>query len=123
MTSSYKKLCLLRTVLPSAPAALQEVDNGGTWSCLSWQQPLDRGSGIQNYQINITFMNITLSQTVPSDRESTNSINKYNITGLLPGTTYRLSVVAFSEVEGVVGQGPAATLAVTTDITGKANSS
>ena len=111
------------TVLPGAPMGLRAVDNAGTWSCLSWQQPSDRGSGIRHYQINITVLDIVLSQTFQSKTivESSNNINKYNITGLLPGTTYQLTMVAVSEVEGVVGQGPAATLAVTTDVTGKIN--
>ena len=88
---------------PSRPHTLTLKDAGATWLCVNWRIPLTFISPITFYTINAH--NLNSSEGTPDEvyivvtNTSTNA-TFFNVTGLLPGTTYELTVVAASQARG-----------------------
>ena len=102
---------------PSVPA----VENiGATWACICWDAPVMADSLISRYQIRACSLN---SSTESNNlKVTTNTITNdtfYNVTGLVPGTTYELTVVAVSQGGNIVAESqPSGPIVNTTRVTG-----
>ena len=84
---------------PSAPA-LENV--GVTWVHISWTAPLMADSPVSHYEIIAREVDGRGVVTVTT----TTNVTFYNVTGLFPGTTYELTVVAVSEDGNVTARSP-----------------
>ena len=81
--------------------------------------PVDTNSPIAFYSINIHNLNNTDAMAGTIIVNTTTNHTSLNVTGLLPGTTYELSVVAVSQVGDIVARSEASDPIIrTTDITG-----
>ena len=63
-----------------------------TWICISWEAPLVADSQISHYVV--TANAVTEGMFITVNVTAGNDVIVYNVTGLLPGTTYELTVVA-----------------------------
>ena len=87
-------------VPPGQPTQLFVDSIGATWALISWTAP-SGDSMISRYEILAREVNGSGLVNVTTGNNST----FFNVTGLLPATTYSLSVVAVSEVDGIVARG------------------
>ena len=107
---------------PGQPRTLAVENIGATWLCICWDAPFEIESPISNYEIiaratdddNTGLVNVS----------TTDNSTFFNVTGLLPGTTYNLTVVAVSQGGSVIARGPesAPLEDVMTEVTGKCHS-
>ena len=89
------------TAPPSQPQNVTMLNVGTTWICISWEGPLvvqDELDTPISYYI-ITANTITEGAPILTANVTADVIF-YNVTGLLPGTMYKLTVVAVSTFEG-----------------------
>jgi hypothetical protein len=102
---------LVVVVSPAAAVDVSVEETGGTWILLRWFKPSNRGNPPLSRHV------VTV-QEVGGERQNVPFLTdtaEANVTGLLPGTEYTLSVVAVSEFEGVEAPSLASsTLTVTT---------
>ena len=85
---------------------------------MSWTAPLIADSSISRYEIMARSLEKSAAMVMVS---TMSSVTFFNVTGLLPGTTYELTVqvVAVSEAGDVTAKGPESELAqATTKVTG-----
>ena len=83
---------------------------------MSWTAPLIADSPISRYEITARSFENSAGVVMAS---TMSSVTFLNVTGLLPGTTYELTVVAVSEGGDVITKGPESESAqATTKVTG-----
>ena len=100
---------------PGQPGAPSLENIGATWASTSWTAPLTADSPISHYEVTAREVGgrgvVTLATSTPA--------TFFNVTGLLPGTTYELTVVAVSEGGDVIARSPeSASVVHTTTFTG-----
>ena len=95
----------MHTVHPGQPRTLSVDNVEATSFRVCWEAPFTFDSPISYYLITATNMNDTTAEVLTRNT-STNS-TFYNVTGLLPGTTYELTVVAVSQGGNVVARSQA----------------
>ena len=84
-----------------------------------WEAPFEAASPISYYLVNATNLNSTNEMDALVVTNTTNNTTFVNITGLLPGITYELTVVAVSQGGDIVGRSEASDPIIrTTDYTG-----
>ena len=64
---------------------------------ICWEAPLEFNSPISFYTVSARNLNSTDGDDGAVTRNTTNNSTFFNVTGLLPGTTYELTVVAVSQ--------------------------
>ena len=107
---------------PSQPLTLSVDTIGATYFRVSWEEPRDILSPISYYLVNINYLNSTDNLRVDDAfiRNTTTDVRIFNITDLLPGTTYGLTVVAVSQGGDVVATSePSEPVVRTTGFTGQ----
>ena len=86
---------------------------------MCWEAPVQSDSHISYYILSICNLNNTQSE---GDKVITNTISNetlYSVTGLLPGTTYELTVVAVSQEGDIIALSQASIPIIhTTGVTG-----
>ena len=88
-----------------------------------WKAPFEAASPISYYLVNTTNLNNTGGMNAFVVANTTNNTTFVNITGLLPGTTYELTVVAVSQGGDIVARSEASDPVVhTTNNTGWSHS-
>ena len=89
------------------PPSIPAVENiGATWARVCWDAPMMADSPISRYQIIAREIG---GAGIVTENTTTNA-TMFNITGLLPATTYSFTVVAISEGGDVIAisqEGPA----------------
>ena len=75
---------------------------GATWASISWTAPLTANSPISHYEVIAREMDGQGVATMTTP----NAATFLNVTGLLPGTAYELTVVAVSEGGDVIARSP-----------------
>ena len=106
---------ILSTATPSQPSALALDNIGATWARISWTAPLMADSPISRYEI--IAREVDGSGVVTGTTTTTATF--FNVTGLLPATTYMLTVVAISEGGDVIAKSPESeSTTLTTRVTG-----
>ena len=86
---------MLFTATPSEPCTLVVDQIGTILLQISWESPLIARKPITFYSITAHHPNATGDDTVI--RNTTTSATSFNVTDLLPGTSYELTVVAVSQ--------------------------
>lgn len=105
---------------PSQPLTLSVDTIGATYFRVCWEEPRDILSPISYYLINTNNLNGTGGVDDTLIRNTTIDIRVFNITGLLPGTTYELTVVAVSQGGNVAATSePSDPVVHTTGLTGQ----
>ena len=109
---------MLFTATPSEPRTLV-VDRIGIISIqISWEPPLITKTPITFYSITAHHLNATGDDNTVI-RNTTVSATSFNVTGLLPGTSYELTVVAVSQGGDVFATSqPSESVRATTGFTG-----
>ena len=103
-------------VTPDEPENLAVDTIGATCITVCWTAPLN--SFVSYYLINARNLNDTGNNFKLVANTSTN-VTFYNVTGLLPGTTYELTVVAVSQGGDVIANSRAGeSIVLTTAHTG-----
>ena len=86
------------TAPPGQPRNIAVESIGATWTQIRWNLPFVAESPISYYEItartSIAVVNVTTANSNPF----------FNVTGLLPGTTYELTVVAVSQGGDVIAR-------------------
>ena len=72
---------------------------GATWLFITWTSQVKAEYPVTSYEIKQNS-----SDTAALMLSTTNNDTFYNVTGLLPGITYELSVVAVSQVGDVIAK-------------------
>jgi hypothetical protein len=93
---------LLSPATPGAPNVPAVESIGATWARVCWDAPIIADSPISRYQIigrEVGGAGIVVENT-------TTNATFFNITGLLPATTYLFTVVAISEDGDVIATSP-----------------
>ena len=103
----YEVSIMLLLGPPSQPLTLSVDVIGATYFRVCWEEPLNILSPISYYLINVTNLNGTGGMDDTFIRNTTTDNRVFNITGLLPGTTYELAVVAVSRGGNVVAMSEA----------------
>ena len=103
------------------PPSIPVVENiGATWACVCWDAPVMADSLISHYQIRACNLNSSAESN--NLKATTNMITNdtfYNVTGLVPGTTYELTVVAVSQGGNIIAESqPSGPIINTTGVTG-----
>ena len=116
----YEVLIMLLLGPPSQPLTLAVDMTGATYFRVCWEEPLDIFSPISYYLINVTNLNGTGGMDDTFIRNTTTDDRVFNITGLLPGTTYELAVVAVSQGGDIFAASQASeSVSATTGFTGQ----
>ena len=107
------------TVPPGQPQELQVTDIRTTSTFIQWRPPSNSITPIAHYVISaIRIGHDGAALVIEIDTAAT--ILSYNVTGLLPGTTYELTVVAVSQGGNVVAKSqPSNSVIITTNFSGK----
>ena len=101
-------------VTPDEPQNLAVDTTGATYIRVCWTAPLD--SSVSYYLINASNRNYT-GRNIVANTSTTDTF--FNMTGLLPGTTYELTVVAVSQGGNIIAKSQASEPVVcTTEFTG-----
>ena len=104
-----------RAVTPDEPQNPSVDTLGATYMLVCWTAPFN--SFVSYYLINASSLNGTGRNLVAN---TSNNATIFNVTGLLPGTTYELTVVAVSQGGDVVAKSLASEPMVrTTGLTGQ----
>ena len=105
---------------PSRPLTLSVDMIGATYFRVCWEEPRNILSPISYYLINITNLNNTGGVDDTFIRNTTSDHRVFNITSLLPGTTYELTVVAVSQGGDIFAESQASdSLPIVTKVTSK----
>ena len=104
------------SVAPPGQPGTPLVENiGATWASISWTAPLMADSPISHYEVIAREMDGQGVATMTTP----NAATFFNVTGLLPGTAYELTVVAVSEGGDVIARSPeSSSVLLTTRFTG-----
>ena len=93
-------------------------DRDATLFQVCWEAPVQSDSHISYYLITACNLNSTIESNKVMTATTSNETS-YNVTGLLPGTTYELTVVAVSRGGNVVARSqPSDPIVDKTEITG-----
>ena len=107
------------TAPPGQPHMLLVKKSDATLFQVCWEAPVQSDSHISYYLIRACNLN----NSAESSKVTSNTISNetfYNVTGLLPGTTYELTVVAVSQGGNIIAEGqPSSSIVNTTGVTGK----
>ena len=88
-----------------------------TWASISWDPPLMADFPYSHYDILAQAVDLHNMLNIMT---TVNNSTFYNVTGLLPGTTYELTVVAVSQVSDVIARSqPSNNIQGTTAVIGK----
>ena len=90
------------TAHPSQPQNVMILNLSTTWIYISWEAPLVADSYISHYVIMANA--VTEGMLITANVTVGNDVILYNVTGLLPGTTYELTVLAVSQRGDVIAQ-------------------
>ena len=109
----------LSTATPSEPLTLLVDRIRATSIRLCWEPPLVANTSVTFYSITIRNLNATGDDNIVI-RNTTASATFFNVTGLLPGTSYELTVMAVSQGGDIfaVSQ-PSETVSATTEFSGQ----
>ena len=109
------------TIVPPEPPQLLAVDSSQTTSksiFIRWNPPTESNSLISYYLINSSDHFDPTAEVVLTNTSTATTF--FNVTGLLPGTTYELTVVAVSQGGDVIGKSePSNSMTATTRTTGE----
>ena len=87
---------------------------------MCWDAPFNFDSSISFYTINARNLNSSEGMDELAVTNTSTNATFFNVTGLLPGTTYELTVVAVSQGGDVVATSePSTSMVVTTELTGE----
>ena len=108
---------LIHAAVPSQPRILI-VDRTEAISVrICWEDPLVVDSPITFYSIRARNLNATNNIVI---RNTTTNATFFTVTGLLPGTTYELTVMAVSQGGQIFAESqPSDATTVTTEVTGQ----
>ena len=110
---------LTNTAPPGQPHTISVKESEATLFQVCWEAPVQSDSPISYYSIRACNLNSTQTEV---DKVVTNTITNEtfsSVTGLLPGTTYELTVVAVSQGGDIVAESQASSPIVnTTGVTG-----
>ena len=108
------------TAVPGPPLTLA-VDSIEPISVLiCWETPLVADSPITFYSIKASNLNATGGMDGIVITNTTTNSTFFNVTGLLPGTTYELNVVAVSQGGNIFAESQASdSILITTKVTGE----
>ena len=111
----------INTAPPGQPHTLSVKERDATLLHICWEAPVQSDSHISYYTITVCNLNSTIeSNKVITD--TTSNMTFYNVTALLPGTTYELTVVAVSRGGDVTARSqPSDPIVDKTGVTGKLN--
>ena len=105
-------------VPPGQPRELTVTDIQTTFALIQWSPPSDNFP-ISYYLIYATHSGQTSPGMAVLEFEVDIAATSYNVTGLLPGTTYELTVVAVSQGGNIIAEGqPSSPIVNTTGVTG-----
>ena len=90
------------TAPPDPPHTLSLGDIGGTRVLLCWEPPLHLPATVLLYEIIAQAVTVNGAAATAVNVSTGDDSTCINVTGLLPGTTYKVSVVAVSEREAAV---------------------
>ena len=91
-----------------------------TSAFIQWSRPSNNNSPIIYYLINVTCIGQAGPGVILEVHDTAAIVNLYNVTGLLPGTTYELTVVAVSQGGNVIAKSrPSNAEIITTKLSGK----
>ena len=103
---------------PGQPQTLLVKESEATLFQICWEAPVQSDSHISYYLIRACNLN----SSAESNKVTSNTISNetfYSVTGLLPGTTYELTVVAVSQGGDVIAESqPSGPIINTTGVTG-----
>ena len=103
---------------PGQPQTLSVKESEATLLQICWEAPVQYDSHISYYLIRACNLN----NSAESNKVTSNTISNetfYSVTGLLPGTTYELTVVAVSQGGDVISESqPSGPIVNTTEVTG-----
>ena len=106
------------TAPPSQPHTISVKESEATSFQVCWEAPIQSDSPISYYKIRACNLN----SSAENNKVTTNTITNdtfYNVTGLVPGTTYELTVVAVSQGGNIVAESqPSGPIINTTGVTG-----
>lgn len=91
---------------PSEPLDLKVGSASTHWLLVEWKEPEVRNGPLSGY-------NISFKKDRAEVQETTTQLS-YNLTGMIAGTTYEVSVYAFNDGRATVKRGKAATVTATT---------
>ena len=117
-TSLISSVCIRDgfTATPGPPSNPTIKDVGATWVHICWTAPLVADSPISRYEIIARIVNSPIGVVIVS---TVSSVTFFNVTGLLPATTYTLTVVAISEGGDVMARSPESeSIQAMTEVTG-----
>ena len=107
------------TVPPGQPHTLSVKESDATLFQVCWEAPVQSDSHISYYLLRACNLN----SSIESNKVTTTTISNetfYNVTGLLPGTTYELTVVAVSQGGNIIARSqPSDPIIDTTGVTGQ----
>ena len=89
------------TAPPGQPLNVAVENVGATWIHVCWGRPFNAESLISRYEITARPANVDIAMVTVT---TTNNSTFFNVTGLLPGTTYDLTVVAVSQGGDVIAR-------------------
>ena len=105
---------------PGEPLALNAEVAGATSLLADWEEQDNLNSPVSFYTVNARNLNSTGGMDEVVVRNTSTNATYFNVTGLLPGTTYELTVVAVSQGGEIVATSlPSNTVIGTTDVTGR----
>ena len=105
---------------PGEPLALNAEVAGATSLLADWEEPDNLNSPVSFYTVNARNLNSTGGMDEVVVRNTSTNATFFNVTGLLPGTTYELTVVAVSQGGDIVATSPPSNTVIgTTDVTGQ----
>ena len=111
---------LWHAAIPGPPLTLAVDSIGATSALICWEPPLVADSPITFYSIKARNLNATGGVNGIVVRNTTTNSTFFNVTGLLPGTTYELTVVAVSQGGDILAESQASdSLPIVTKVTGK----
>ena len=106
--------------IPGQPQSLSVDSFEATSIRICWEAPLSADSPITFYSVNARILNATDGIVEIVVRNTTTNATFFTVTGLLPGTTYELTVVAVSQGGDIIAKSePSCPETATTDIIGQ----
>ena len=112
---SEKQLFINFTATPGQPGIPFADSVGATSISIHWNSPSVVQFPVSYYLVNASSLN----NVAIIEFNTTTNITSFNVTGLLPGTTYELTVMAVSQGGDVIARSQAShSLTATTTVTG-----
>lgn len=113
-------IIIANTVPPNQAHALMVESSESTTISITWQPPTLNSLHVLYYIINANNVNSTTRIDGITQVNTTNNATSFNMTGLLPGTTYKLTVeAAFEEnTNTIFVSQPSSFVTATTGFTG-----